>query len=51
MKPLTKEQAIKISELHKLWYAKHPKATREQLVRAFYRVRRQVLEETKNNIS
>ena len=47
MKPLTKEQAIKVSELHKLWYTKHPKATREQLVRAFYRVRRQVLEETK----
>lgn len=50
MKPLTKEQAIKISELHRLWYAENTEATREQLVQAFHRIRRQVLKETKNNI-
>ena len=47
---LTKEQAIKISEAHFKWYAEHPEATKEQLVQAFHRIRRQVLKETKNNI-
>ena len=48
MKPLTKEQAIKISELHHQWYREHPKATREELEKAFYKIKYKVLKETSN---
>lgn len=45
MKQLTKEQAIKISELHHAWKAAHPEATREQLEQAFTKIKHKVLKE------
>lgn len=45
MKPLTKEQAIAISEAHHKWFAEHPEATREQLERAFNKIRAKILKE------
>lgn len=42
---LTKEQAIKISELHHAWKAAHPDATREQLEQAFNKIRAKILKE------
>ena len=45
---LTKEQAIAISEAHFKWYAEHPTATKEQLTQIFYKIRKQVLAQSKN---
>jgi hypothetical protein len=48
MKPLTKEQALAISEAHFKWYAEHPEATKEQLTQIFYKIRKQILSQSKN---
>ena len=47
MNPLTKEQALKISELHHKWKAAHPNATREDLARAVIKIKHKVLNSTK----
>lgn len=46
MKPLTKEQAIKISELHNAWKVAHPDASRKQLEQAFIKIKSKVLKST-----
>lgn len=46
MKQLTKEQAIEISYLHFKWADEHPKATKEELQQAFYKIKRKVLKES-----
>ncbi len=46
MNQLTKEQAIKISELHHQWKAAHPNATRLELERAVAKIKHKLLKST-----
>ena len=45
---LTKEQAIKISELHRQWVKEHPDATRDQIEAAGTKIKYKILRETRS---
>lgn len=47
MNQLTKEQAIKISELHHAWKTAHPEATRRQIEQAANKIKHTVLNQSK----